>query len=168
MMEFDIPQYIKRPIYVKLLAPLLEKDVIKVLVGQRRVGKSYLLYHVMDMMRERDPGCPIVYINKELATFDDIRTHANLLSFVHTESGERRRGCVLIDEVQEIESWRRALRSLAAEKRFDIYCTGRLRGSGPSPCSEAIRSRRYIKSAREPGVSSSSCPWLERYDRPTR
>jgi predicted AAA+ superfamily ATPase len=124
MMEIDIPQYIKRPIYVKLLEPLPEKDVIKVLVGQRRVGKSYLLYHVMDMMRERDPGCPIVYINNELAAFDDIRTHANLLSFVHTELAERRRGCVLIDEVQEIENWHRALRSLAAEKRFDIYCTG--------------------------------------------
>ena len=55
MLDFDIPTYITRPIYVSRLQPLVEKDVIKVLVGQRRVGKSYLLYHVVDMIKERDP-----------------------------------------------------------------------------------------------------------------
>ena len=124
MQDIDIPSYITRPIYVRRLAPLVGKDVIKVLVGQRRVGKSYLLYHVVDMIRERDAACPIVYVNKELAAFDEIRTHADLLDFVMRRLGSDRRGCILIDEVQEIENWPRALRSLAAEKRFDIYCTG--------------------------------------------
>ena len=119
-----IPSYITRPIYVTRLDPLVGKDVIKVLVGQRRVGKSYLLYHVVDMIKERDPACPILYVNKELATFDDIRTHVDLLDHTTKQLGRARRGCVLIDEVQEIENWPRALRSLAAEKRFDIYCTG--------------------------------------------
>ena len=124
MLDFNIPKYIPRPIYVSRLQPLLGKDVIKVLVGQRRVGKSYLLYHVVDMIRERDPACPILYVNKELAAFDDIRTHADLLALTTRELGSAGRGCILIDEVQEIESWPRALRSLAAEKRFDLYCTG--------------------------------------------
>ena len=121
---FNIPSYITRPIYVRRLDPLVGKDVIKVLVGQRRVGKSYLLYHVVDMIKERDPACPIVYVNKELAAFDDIRTHVDLLDHTRKQLGPARRGCILIDEVQEIENWPRALRSLAAEKRFDIYCTG--------------------------------------------
>ena len=120
----DIPRYITRPIYVRRLDPLVGKDVIKVLVGQRRVGKSYLLFHVVDMIKERDPACPIVYVNKELAAFDDIRTHVDLLDHTKKQFGSARRGCILIDEVQEIENWPRALRSLAAEKRFDIYCTG--------------------------------------------
>ena len=120
----NIPSYITRPIYVRRLEPLVGKDVIKVLVGQRRVGKSYLLYHVVDMIRERDPACQIVYVNKELAAFDDIRTHVDLLDHTTNQLGPARRGCILIDEVQEIEDWPRALRSLAAEKRFDIYCTG--------------------------------------------
>ena len=124
MPRIDIPNYITRPIYVERLDPLVGKDVIKVLVGQRRVGKSYLLYHVVDMIKERDPACPILYINKELAAFDDIRTHADLLDRAATDLGSARRGCILIDEVQEIDNWPRALRSLAAEKRFDIYCTG--------------------------------------------
>jgi len=124
MPRIDIPNYITRPIYVERLDPLVGKDVIKVLVGQRRVGKSYLLYHVVDMIRKRDPACPILYINKELAAFDDIRTHADLLDRTARDLGSARRGCILIDEVQEIDDWPRALRSLAAEKRFDIYCTG--------------------------------------------
>ena len=124
MPNIDIPSYITRPIYVRRLDPLVGKDVIKVLVGQRRVGKSYLLYHVVDMIKERDPACPILYVNKELAAFDDIRTHADLLELTVRQLGSARRGCILIDEVQEIENWPRALRSLAAEKRFDIYCTG--------------------------------------------
>ena len=94
------------------------------LVGQRRVGKSYLLYHVVDMIKQRDPACPILYVNKELAAFDDIRTHADLIDLTVRQLGSARRGCILIDEVQEIDAWPRALRSLAAEKRFDIYCTG--------------------------------------------
>ena len=121
---FNIPSYITRPIYVGRLDPLVGKDVIKVLVGQRRVGKSYLLYHVVDMIKEHDPACPIVYVNKELAAFDHIRTHVDLLDHARKQLGPARRGCVLIDEVQEIENWPRALRSLAAEKRFDLYCTG--------------------------------------------
>ena len=124
MLDFDIPNYIPRSIYVRRLEPLVGKDVIKVLVGQRRVGKSYLLYHVVDMIKERDPACPVLYVNKELAAFDDIRTHADLLALTTRQLGSARRGCILIDEVQEIENWSRALRSLAAEKRFDIYCTG--------------------------------------------
>ena len=124
MRTIDIPSYITRPIYVERLNPLVGMDVIKVLVGQRRVGKSYLLYHVVDMIKERDPACPILYINKELAAFDHIRTHADLLDAAGRQLGSSGRGCILIDEVQEIDNWPRALRSLAAEKRFDIYCTG--------------------------------------------
>ena len=124
MRRIEIPSYITRPIYVERLNPLVGKDVIKVLVGQRRVGKSYLLYHVVDMIKERDPACPILYINKELAAFDDIRTHADLLDVAGRQLGSSGRGYILIDEVQEIDNWPRALRSLAAEKRFDIYCTG--------------------------------------------
>ena len=124
MRRIEIPSYITRPIYVERLNPLVGMDVIKVLVGQRRVGKSYLLYHIVDMIKERDPACPILYINKELAAFDDIRTHADLLDVAGRQLGSSGRGCILIDEVQEIDNWPRALRSLAAEKRFDIYCTG--------------------------------------------
>ena len=124
MRTIDIPSYITRPIYVERMNPLVGMDVIKVLVGQRRVGKSYLLYHVVDMIKERDPACPILYINKELTAFDDIRTHADLLDVAGRQLGSSGRGCILIDEVQEIDNWPRALRSLAAEKRFDIYCTG--------------------------------------------
>ena len=123
-LDFDIPPYITRPIYVRRLEPLVGKDVIKVLVGQRRVGKSYLLHHVVDMIRKRDPACPVLYVNKELAAFDDIRTHADLLDLTRRQLGSAPRGCILVDEVQEIENWSRALRSLAAEKRFDLYCTG--------------------------------------------
>ncbi len=43
-----IKQYIKRPLYIDRIHPFVNKDVIKVLVGQRRVGKSYLLLQIIE------------------------------------------------------------------------------------------------------------------------
>ena len=76
-----IKTYIERPFVLDRIAPFIGKPVIKVLVGQRRVGKSFLLYQIMDALRKKGvPNARIVYINKELHEFDDIRTDRDLLA----------------------------------------------------------------------------------------
>jgi hypothetical protein len=112
-----------RPRYEARVAPFVGTPLIKVIVGQRRVGKSWFLRAwAARLVRER-PEVPQVFIEKELVTWESIRSAADLVQHVH---GVAPRGpcTVLVDEVQEIAGFARALRSLAAEGRFDIYVTG--------------------------------------------
>lgn len=116
--------YIKRSAYLNKIEPYLVKDVIKVFTGQRRVGKSYMVFQVIDRVKDRDPSANIVYINKELHAFQHIRTFEDLLSYVNESTVPGKRTYLFIDEVQEIAEFEKALRSLHAEGKCDIYCTG--------------------------------------------
>ena len=50
----------------------INKDIIKVLIGQRRVGKSYMLFQIMDEILKKDKEANIIYISKELDDFEHI------------------------------------------------------------------------------------------------
>ncbi len=116
---------IARDHYLKKLQPYIHKNLIKVFVGQRRVGKSYLLYQVMDTIRNDISDPHILYINKELHDFNFIKTHDDLTRYVHQEDDKGKKRCyVFIDEIQDIESFEKSLRSLLAEGRYDLYITG--------------------------------------------
>jgi len=120
-----IKKYIKRKHCIKNVVSFIDKDVIKVIVGQRRVGKSYLLYQIMDSIRERGVKTEnIIYINKELHDFDDIKTHKDLLEYVKQKMKNKKKYYVFVDEIQEIGKFEKALESMQAEGRCDIYCTG--------------------------------------------
>lgn len=124
MIKTSIP----RPYYLKKITPFINKDVIKIIVGQRRTGKSYLLYQIMDVLKRQGVAdADIIYINKELYQFDLIKDHHDLLKFVKDHVAKSKRGkkkYLFIDEVQEITGFEKALRSLLAAGGFDIYCTG--------------------------------------------
>ncbi|MFW5914904.1 MAG: ATP-binding protein [Planctomycetota bacterium] len=117
-------EYVRRDYYLNRLEPFIGQDVIKVLVGQRRVGKSYLLYQVIDILCERFPGCPVVYINKERHEFDDIRNANDLIDYVEARRDRDGTTFLLIDEIQDIDEFERALRHFQAGGEYDIYCTG--------------------------------------------
>lgn len=120
----NIPDYIKRPIYIDRIMPYVQKNLIKILVGQRRVGKSYLLFQLMDRIAEMDSNCQQIYINKELHEFADIRRAQDLLEYIAAHRLSNRPLALFIDELQDIENFENALRSLQAEGDIDIYCTG--------------------------------------------
>lgn len=93
-------------------------------VGQRRVGKSYLLYQLMDDMRHDFPDVDILYINKELYDFDRIKAYTDLIEYVSFMRRSVDDKCYLfIDEIQDIENFEKALRHFFAENTYDIYCT---------------------------------------------
>jgi len=117
-------KYFNRQEYTNKIKPFIGKQIIKVLTGQRRVGKSYLLFQLMDVIREEDPSANIVYINRELEEFIHIRTHSDLMEYLKDKWKEKAPNFLFIDEVQEIESFQLALRSLSANDTCDIFCTG--------------------------------------------
>jgi predicted AAA+ superfamily ATPase len=117
-------EYIPRPDYIERIRPFIGKDIIKVLVGQRRVGKSFLLYQLMDEIRRQHPKAHIIYINKEDYAFRDLRTWNDLYEYIINETGRAKYCYVFIDEIQEIGEFEKALRSLSFEGKYDVYCTG--------------------------------------------
>jgi len=119
-----IKEYITRQHYIDRIKPYIGKDIIKVITGQRRVGKSYLLFQVMDVITASDPEAQIIYINKELYEFDFIDNYKKLLEYIKDKAKYKKNRYVFIDEIQDIEQFEKALRSLSAEGGYDIYCTG--------------------------------------------
>lgn len=117
-------KYIKRNLYLNKIEPFIGSGLIKVLTGQRRVGKSYVLLQLMDEIRKRDSNARIIYINKEDYRFEAIKTHDDLMEYLKSQSKKGAKHYLFIDEIQEIKNFEIALKSLVAIDDWDIYCTG--------------------------------------------
>ncbi len=115
--------YIPRNTYLQKVEPFIGKQIIKVFTGQRRVGKSYFMYQVMDEISRRDPLCNILYIDKEKNEFDNIKDYNDLLKYIKANS-KKQKNAVFIDEIQDIVDFEKALRDLHNEPDYDLYCTG--------------------------------------------
>lgn len=102
----------------------LNRGMMIILVGQRRVGKSFMLRQVRQWLEENRPEAVVVYVNKELREFDNISDSSDLYDYVVTKFAEGGDNYLLIDEVQDIEGYEDALRSLHAEDRCQIIATG--------------------------------------------
>jgi len=116
--------YIQRPEYINKIRPFIDQEIIKILIGQRRVGKSYLLFQLIDEIEKSFPGAVIIYINKELYEFRELITWEDLIGYIHSYKQPNRKCFVFIDEVQDVPEFEKALRSLLAEGGYDLYCTG--------------------------------------------
>jgi len=117
-------KYIKRNLYFNQIEPFIGTGLIKVISGQRRVGKSYVLLQLMDEIRKRDPNGRIIYINKEDYRFEAIKSHEDLMEYLKSKSKKGKNHYLFIDEIQEIKNFEIVLRSLYAKEDWDIYCTG--------------------------------------------
>lgn len=120
-----IPSVIyNRDSYIDRIKPFMRTNTIKVMVGHRRVGKSYILYQLINLINSEESNANIIYINKEDLDFDFIRTCSDLYSYIKDRLLEERRNYIFIDEIQEIEDFHLAIRSLALNDNNDIYITG--------------------------------------------
>ena len=115
-------KYIKRDRYLQKLIPFINKQIIKVIVGQRRVGKSCFLKQVADFILSENASANIIFIDKELYDFHFINTAEDLINYVNKQSSARN-NILIIDEVQEIKEYERAIRHFFS-KDYDIYLSG--------------------------------------------
>ena len=124
-MNFHFPPHIRlRNHYLEKIQPFIGKGLIKVLTGQRRVGKSYLLFQIISVIQKETPDATILYINKEDLQFEQIRTAKDLSTYVLENKSQAGKTFLFIDEIQDIENFGTALRSLLLQRDLDIYCTG--------------------------------------------
>jgi predicted AAA+ superfamily ATPase len=113
-----------RTAYIGKIKPFVGKNIVKVLTGHRRAGKSYILYQLMGRIKKNEPKANIIYINKEDIAFDHIRGYNDLNDYVAAKSVKNKMNCIFIDEVQLIEDFHIAIKSLLLKKNYDIYITG--------------------------------------------
>ncbi|SHG11691.1 hypothetical protein SAMN05444372_102315 [Flavobacterium micromati] len=109
--------------YLDKVKPFVGKNLIKVFTGQRRVGKSYLLFQLIQLL-QKDKTVAILYINKEDLAFSFIKTAEDLHQYVLENKAENQKTYVFIDEIQDIQNFESALRSLLLYSDLDLYCTG--------------------------------------------
>lgn len=114
---------IERSDYTERIERAFGKGVIVALTGQRRVGKSCIMAQVMRHIGSL-PQANVVYLNKEKNEFDGIRDYNDLLGFVNGRLSKEKDNYLFIDEIQDIDGFERALRSLQADDACQIMVTG--------------------------------------------
>ncbi|MBR6064351.1 MAG: ATP-binding protein [Bacteroidales bacterium] len=114
---------ISRKYYADKVDSWLGKSQIIVLVGQRRIGKSFVLKDFM-LRHEVETDTNIIYIDKEKKDFDFIKNYTDLNDYIDKNYAKGKHNFILIDEIQDIEEWERSVRSYRSEDNTDIIITG--------------------------------------------
>lgn len=114
---------IVRQHYLSKVEKYLGKDMIIVLTGQRRVGKSYMLKMIRDI-KAKDKNNNVIYVDKEKKGFDHIKTYQDLNAYIDAHYQTGKMNYILIDEVQEIEDFERSVRSYRTEPDAEVIVTG--------------------------------------------
>ena len=120
----ETTEIIKREIYLKRIRPYIGKNIIKILTGQRRVGKSYILKSVADEIRESDSSANLITINLEDFAFSHITDATSLHAEINNRLEKDRKNYIFLDEIQEVKDFDKAVRSLNLDVNNDIYLTG--------------------------------------------
>lgn len=100
-------------------------DVIKVITGMRRCGKSVLLELYADELRKSGvPEEDIIFINFEKFEFQKIKTSEQLNEYLFQRIDKEHMVYVLLDEIQDVKDWESSLSALNVAKNCDVYVTG--------------------------------------------
>ena len=113
---------IKRELYLERIRPFIGKDVVKVITGLRRSGKSVFLEMLMD---EIDNPTHSLYINFESKKNEKYANADALYSYVMEKTGGGKgEWHLFFDEIQEVEDWEKVINSFRVDFDADIYITG--------------------------------------------
>lgn len=115
---------IERKHYLGALVDLIGTPDIKVITGIRRSGKSKLLEALRDYVKENITNANIIHINYNLDEFENLAEYHALLNHVKNRYKPDAENFLLIDEVQMCKGFERAINSLHASERYDIFITG--------------------------------------------
>lgn len=116
-------QAIVRHSYLDRIEKYLGKDTIIIIVGQRRVGKSYTLRFFRDKVAN-DINANIIFIDKEKHEYRDIQTDQDLNAYIDERRDKTKTNYILIDEVQDIDGFEKSIRSYYEEPDVELIVTG--------------------------------------------
>lgn len=113
---------IKREKYINQIRNFYDSDLVKVIVGIRRCGKSVILQSIMEEVNEKTNN--IIYLNFEKTT--DLIKASNAIELVKYVNTNRKEGkCyIFLDEIQEVDDWQVAVKDLRLDPNNSVFITG--------------------------------------------
>jgi predicted AAA+ superfamily ATPase len=115
---------IERTAYLEEMKDLLQTPDIKVITGVRRSGKSKLLDALATWLRANDQDANIIHINYNLTEYERLMEYLALEGYVEEHYQDGKNNYLLVDEVQMCSTFEKAINSLHAKEKYDIYVTG--------------------------------------------
>jgi len=116
---------IRRDLYLSQLIEFIDKPFIKVITGIRRSGKSAILSLLKEELLRKGIGEEnIIHINFESFEFSEIDEADKLYQYVKTKIAGKERCYVLLDEIQEVRSWEKAVDAFLVDFNADVFITG--------------------------------------------
>jgi predicted AAA+ superfamily ATPase len=116
---------IKRDLYIEEIKKVIGKQVIKVLLGMRRVGKSTLLLQIQDeLISQGVSRDQIISLNFEWLEFEPIKNYQALNNYIDSKKVNGKKNYVFLDEVQEVDGFEKVVNSLNSKGDTEVFITG--------------------------------------------
>lgn len=116
---------LKREKYLNRIRAFYDSDLIKILVGIRRCGKSVILKQIMDELREKNIDEEhIIYVNFEFVDFENLTDYKELNKYVKEKIKDEKMYYLFFDEIQNVENFEKVINSLRASQKVSIFITG--------------------------------------------
>lgn len=111
--------------YLSKIRPFYDQDLIKVITGIRRSGKSIILLQIIDELKEKGiQESQIIYINFEDEDYSFIQNDKDLHKYIKEKIINKEKYYLFFDEIQNVEKWEKAINSFKATKNVSIFITG--------------------------------------------
>lgn len=119
-------KYVNRPEYLDFLKRWQNKQIIKVVSGVRRAGKSTLFYLFRNYLKEHEgvKDEQFISINFENMKYDNLRNAQNLYDYLENKIIPDQMNYIFLDEIQHVKEFERVVDSLFLKDNVDIYLTG--------------------------------------------
>ncbi len=117
---------LKREMYLSRIRGFYDSDLVKILVGIRRCGKSVILKQIIDEIKEKGiQEDHILYINFEFVEFEDLKDYKKLNDYIKEKIKDNKEYYVFLDEIQNVEKFEIVVNSLRASlENISIFITG--------------------------------------------
>ncbi len=117
---------LKREVYLSRIRGFYDSDLVKILVGIRRCGKSVILKQIMDEIKEKGiKDDHIIYINFELVEYEELQDYKKLNSYIKEKIKDNHIYYIFLDEIQRVEKFEIVVNSLRASiSNISIFITG--------------------------------------------
>lgn len=111
--------------YLKKIRPFYDQDLIKVIMGIRRCGKSVLLLQIINELKKKGISEEqIIYINFENEDYAFIENDMELHKYIKEKTTNKEKYYLFFDEISRVKDWEKAINSFKATKNVSIFITG--------------------------------------------
>lgn len=116
---------IKRETYLSKIREFYSSDIIKVITGIRRCGKSVLLKQIIDEIKEQNiDEKHIIYINFEDVEYAFIKNYLDLNKYIKEKIVDNEKYYLFFDEIQMVNEWEKVINSFKATLNVSLFITG--------------------------------------------